>query len=52
MNKLLLHIWTRLRHSILFMLFVAHLVGFWTWQLVLDGWPPSEPLPRLLHLFD
>ncbi len=39
----------RLSASILFVLLISHVVAFAVWQLFVEGWPPSEPLPRLLH---
>lgn len=39
----------RLSGSILFVLLISHVAAFAAWQLLVDGWPPSEPIPRLLH---
>ena len=39
----------RLSASILFVLLISHVAAFAAWQLLVDGWPPSEPIPRLLH---
>ncbi|MCO5160742.1 MAG: hypothetical protein M9939_06380 [Mesorhizobium sp.] len=40
---------TRLSGSILFVLLISHVLAFAAWQLLVDGWPPSEPIPRLLY---
>ncbi|MBX3575307.1 MAG: hypothetical protein KF694_23415 [Mesorhizobium sp.] len=39
----------RLSASILFVLLISHVTAFAVWQLLVDGWPPSEPIPRLLN---